>query len=879
MRLPLLLWLVAAEAFVAGADDSRTFATFDFKRSETVALWRAAHDVSAAAGAEGMTLRISGEDPYLHGPPMALPAGQPLWLDVRLKSDQGGAAQVFYFQTNATEVQSVRFAIPAGVWFDARAPLPPLGPGWRLRLDPPGQGGLCRVDRLALSARNAFDDPDWPSPALRAWRGEREVTSGPLRLLVGAAIGDWRLQVGGVEMATGHNRLPLGYQRRGAARWLPPPQVAQVGSVGAAIRQTSVWSDVDGGRWRWEMAFRPAARAGAVEVESSLECSEERELLFAPLFIMLPGAGTFGASKDGGLLAGVEYLDNEPSSSEADARGEQSLRRTPEAHKLTFPLMALVQGGRWVALNWGQHDEVTPLFDSPDRIFHSGGHVMGLIAPGSRSNSRPPGSLAPYQGWRLPAAQPLRLRAQIWGGSGDSLAPAVKEYVARVGLPRLPDSGYAAADYVRLTSVGWLTSKLREGALFRHAVGANFAPGPASDAALCLDWLAGRAADGALSNRLASLASEAISMTPGGRENETQIGHVRIPAPALVFGNTLANAVAARDHGLRALAALEGGVAHYSAPRGGPDLALTHWARHANGLTATALHSVLADAIFSGDPGLAREGVRLAHGLRQYGRSVPRGAQSWEVPLHAPDILASAYLSRCCTMAYELSGDPGLLEDATYWAWTGVPFVYLQPSTVGPVGVYATTPVLGATLWIAPLWIGLPVQWCGLVYADAVRRLSRYDPDGPWLSLANGIARSGLQQTHPLDDPAFAGLLPDSFDLVSQTRNPVPINPATLWGEAAQAFGYGPLYDYRVARSARVTINAPGAIVLRSESPSVVEFGVEGWPAHPHFVLVTGLTARPRVAVNGEKANFEYDGGLGAASVRVSQHSVVRVEW
>ena len=41
---------------------------------------------------------------------------------------------------------------------------------------------------------------------------------------------------------------------------------------------------------------------------------------------------------------------------------------------------------------------------------------------------------------------------------------------------------------------------------------------------------------------------------------------------------------------------------------------------------------------------------------------------------------------------------------------SGVPFVYLTPPNDTPVGVYCTIPVFGATLFEAPVWIGLPVQ-------------------------------------------------------------------------------------------------------------------------------------------------------------------------
>jgi len=247
---------------------------------------------------------------------------------------------------------------------------------------------------------------------------------------------------------------------------------------------------------------------------------------------------------------------------------------------------------------------------------------------------------------------------------------------------------------------------------------------------------------------------------------------------------------------------------------------------------------------------LIREGLRLLRALDRFRNTVPRGAQTWEVPLHTPDILASAYLIRAYTLGFELTGESDLLQQAQYWAWTGVPFVYLQAST-NPVGPYATTPVLGATQWVAPNWIGLPVQWCGLVYAEAIRRLAPYDPSGPWIPLANGIAWSGVQQTHPAAEPQFQGLLPDSYDLRAQFRNPVPINPATLFPLAAQAYGAPALFDFRSFRRHGLWVHAPGPIVSGAERSDAVRFRVEGWPKRPHWILIQGLTRQPLVKLNG----------------------------
>ena len=82
----------------------------------------------------------------------------------------------------------------------------------------------------------------------------------------------------------------------------------------------------------------------------------------------------------------------------------------------------------------------------------------------------------------------------------------------------------------------------------------------------------------------------------------------------------------------------------------------THWSKEANGLTATHVLYVLEKGVFSGNPTLIAEGLRLLRALDKFRDTVPRGAQTWEVPLHTPNILASAYLVRAYTFGYETTG-------------------------------------------------------------------------------------------------------------------------------------------------------------------------------------------------------------------------------
>ena len=523
------------------------------------------------------------------------------------------------------------------------------------------------------------------------------------------------------------------------------------------------------------------------------------------------------------MFAGLEYLDrDEPSSSETDIRGPGAQRQTPDSAKITFPLMAIQRGANYIGLIWEKPQEFTALFNSPDRSLNSGGHVMGLLFPGSDGNNRVEGSLLPYEGQTLKANKPLVAGATIIGGRGRDVTTAVQQYVSLRGLPPVPKTGVKWPDYVRLAAAGFLNSGIYSEDRYRHAF-PNFGAQPAADAALYLEWLSEETKDRALQTRLQAKAQAARALVPDNDLNFEAIGHVRYPAPALLYGHVEENVLRAERNAQTLLGRFDGeNRVRYQPPAEGNDLGKTHFAPDANGLTAQVVAGLLQSAVISGDSKLIAGGIAKLRGLDRFAGTVPRGAQTWEVPLHTPDILASAYLVRAYTLGYEITGEPQFLENAKYWAWTGVPFVYLVNPTEQAVGPYATIAVYGATQWVAPNWMGLPVQWCGLVYADALYRFLKYDPSGPWQQVADGISASGVQQTWPLgSDPARQGLLPDSFNLRVQSRNDAAINPATLLVNALRLYNRSDLYDFQAFREVGVYVHAPCSIdKLAPERPA-----------------------------------------------------------
>lgn len=873
-RIATLLWLFGSVVGVWG----QPLPEFDFTRPEAAREWVAAHHISALKPtAEGLEIALAGDDPYFHGPARDYPTNTPLWLVVRLKAEQAGPAEVFYFREQPKAGQSVQFHVPAGRWVETRVAMPPLGAGFRLRIDPPGRGGKVVLASLRFEKRVKLAEPSWAwkAPA----RGDDEaVTSGELALFSSkAAPFGLELRVRGASMGFTHPHPRIACLDGDAVRWVELGQGAvsiERASGTAAVESRT--EDSGGANWIYRQSFRAAA-AGTIATETSVSVDQDRTVVFLPMHLLMAGEGSFGARKNQGLFAGLEYLDDEPSSSEADIIGPESNRRVPSSHKITMPLMAIQAQDRYVGLIWEDPRRFSALFDSPDRTFGSGGHALGVLFPGGAAE-REEGSLMPYAGVVLKAGEPLVSRAWLIGGAAHSIVPAVQHYVWLRGLPELPRTGIDFDEYVKLASQSWLQSKIREENLYRHAFWPGFNPQPAADAALFQTWLAGQIRDATVANALDAAAREALSVVPPENYFHSAVSHVRTPAAPLVFGSVLKAVDAARQTARAQLGrfAADGSIS-YRVSGKGPDYGKTHFAPDANGLTAQVVATLLESAIFSGDRELMAQAIDKLRRLDKFGNTVPRGAQTWEVPLHTPDILASGYLVRAYTLGYELTGEARFREQAVYWAWTGVPFIYLTNPTGEAVGPYSTIAVLGATSWQAPVWFGRPVQWCGLAYGDALYRLARQDASGPWKQLADGIASAGLQHTWRADDPERVGLLPDFYELREQQRAGPAINPGTVGANAVRLYGKGPLYDWVRLRQAEILLHAPGEIVVHSESERGCAVTVRGWPKNPFFVLASGFAEAPRVKVNGEPQAGEFDARTGTLILKAS--GTARVEF
>ncbi|MCX8109003.1 MAG: hypothetical protein N3G20_09385, partial [Verrucomicrobiae bacterium] len=685
--VPILATLIFLWVAVAAEAPATVLPAFNFAQPGTTNGWWPAHDIDPFMQTEqGLSVRISGPDPYLIGPPTNFPPGLPLWLRIRLRSDAGGMGQVFYSSTGFTEAQSVRFAVPQAQWYEAKVKLPALGSGCRIRIDPPGDSGSCTIAWVRFEPRLIIASHRWPTPSMPTVEAsDPRIKSGALEIVHGRhAPGQFHVVVNNKLMAVGNTNSLLGYVFENEPKWIAlttatnssfqvqllkqNPNATQANRIDTALFLT----DPNGGRWHIEQSFS-CHGTDVIRIVTTVTVSQERDVFYLPILTLLAGLGSYGTNKTQALFAGVEYLENEPSSSTADLNPPASNRQVPDTSKITFPLIAMVADGCFVGLSWKPDRSQTfcAVFDSPDRVFHSGAHLIGLLFPGSDGNNRDESSLIPYETVRLAPNQPLRLEAFVTGGAGTTVVPAVQKYLEIFGLPPLPTAGISSHDYLTLAAMGWLRSSIREVNKSRHAV-PGFPASPSADAALYMHYLATCCVTNpALARELDAAHRSAIAEVPPNNYNSAQIGHVRYPVPPLIFGSVEENITLSIAHGKNLMSRFASdGTVFYTPPASGPDYSRTHWSKEANGLAATYVHALLEEASFNGDREQIEAALRHLRELDKFRHTVPRGAQTWEIPLHTPDILASAYLVRAYVRGYELTGDHSFLELARYWAWT-----------------------------------------------------------------------------------------------------------------------------------------------------------------------------------------------------------------
>ena len=557
-------------------------------------------------------------------------------------------------------------------------------------------------------------------------------------------------------------------------------QFRQCESKGGARNSTLILTGttvLDGVQWRSVCELRASPGKDTIGYRLSVSPEVEAEIT-AVEGPMLYAGGEGLPKRDDAILPGLEWLiQGEESSNALDIKPDHPdrVRYVPHPGKITVPAVGMRFGDVAVGLLWAAPPaqasyalagSLSLVFASPDRFEGSALHLAGLMLPGvdkglgenSRSAEKP---------LRLRAGQELVIAAELLGvtGAADSLV-ALDRWYARYGVPQpLPFPRGSAKAEIAFS----LKAYARDKALWNPKWGkwysdiiVGFRPTlePAEELLLGAALL-GDSATAKWARRLAGevLGSqgEKSPVLPEYRADPAQVRAAIRRAQQLVM--------AQKDDGNWVFS---GKKAAETWPKTGVDYKkLGPAGARAVGLTAANATAVLEGALLSGDPDLWKAGLKALEAMR--GFRVPRAAQVWEVPVHTPDILASAKAVQAFLDGYRLTGDRAYLDDAVYWARTGLPFVYVWHASDRPAMQGATVPVFGATAYVLS-WFAVAVQWNGLVYSGALYDLARYDHSFPWTRVADNILRSGMYQQATEGDRF--GQWPDALNFIAERRGP-----------------------------------------------------------------------------------------------------------
>ena len=329
-----LLWAVQVPAFGDNAVE------WDFSKS--LHGWSGNTRVeNLSFSPEGLLVKSTGEDPWIEGPPVDLPGDKIIRVKIRMKSNADAGAELFYGRVFRAG-DSIRFTARAdGKWHDYSLVIrEKLGPGTRFRLDPCVGAGRVTVARITIETISEIIIPSLEKPGepTRTLQSRASVKSGGLEFEhYGGTWGNFAIKVNGVEMAAGYQSELLGMVFDEQPEWLNLKN-ANVTFDNPSTSRANL-KDSKAGGWEFRRSVRAVKREGTLIIEIELKSDRDRDIIHIPWLTIFPGLGTFGQRKDPGLLAGLEYLCDEPSSSKADIETPDHVRRVPDPVKITFPLM------------------------------------------------------------------------------------------------------------------------------------------------------------------------------------------------------------------------------------------------------------------------------------------------------------------------------------------------------------------------------------------------------------------------------------------------------------------------------------------------------------------------------------------------------------
>jgi len=597
---------------------------------------------------------------------------------------------------------------------------------------------------------------------------------------------------------------------------------------------------------------------------------------------LLAGEGAYGAHKDFAIFPGLEYLEgDEESSSTRDLVPPLNDRRLPAPYKIAAPVMAVQSQGTLAALLWDANQEWAEAETHPGAYFASPkqgsgqAHTeMGLLAP-SVGEYLEENSGEPKRPYELKPGETLRLEAQLvldhitrypkghmvhGSHRGALVLQAMQQYFDAYGLPEPSPQPRAWEEERAVSREAYLKTAWREEppgwfshTAAEHETNLRLTPVLLHEMAQGVDAEADREL-----RRRVDLVTEA-AMAEDGPGALLSSNRFFLP---LFLGHVPEGLKQYRGRALGTMGARENGLWVWRTnSRKHRTLGIP--GTHTLGQAAFPSLCALWAARYTGDPEVAGQALEAMKQMELY--EVPRGSSMWECPQYQPDLLAAALAVKAYVEAYRITGDETHIEHARYWAWTGLPFLYLWEMDGTPTMRYNSIGVIGSTFFTHS-WIGRPVVWMGLDYAIALEELAEYDHSLPWTRIAQGITNSAMWQQHA--EGEFKGLFPDSWEMADNTPNPSHINPLPILHSEYRLRGMSPhVRCHRIDQpGGPVFINAAADIERVKGTPRQgrLSFTLKGLPGLTTHSIIAQVHEPEGVSLGKRAADSEALLGMGS---------------
>jgi len=536
-------------------------------------------------------------------------------------------------------------------------------------------------------------------------------------------------------------------------------------SLGESIvRITGEHKDSDGVTWTLQLQLILAEDAKHIKTICHLTVDGERELLAFRGAEIYAGHKSTREKKTAALFPGLEFLEgDEPSSNTRDAAPPLNNRLVPHPYKITVPVMAVeiqksVVGIAWNPLHsWdGNAQHVSAVFASPNWHHQERNHLMGLFVP-SVPEWVEENTLVAETAYRLTPEQPITIDCQIIADGNASILDAISHWTSAYGIPEPLEPPRNDEEEVLLSRHGFMHTVWDEEARqSRHCVDWASHNEPGFATLLWYDYLVTKSED--VKERVKEIAEKTIADTDAGALAARGSCHILSGEFPFYYGHL--------DAALGYYEAEVQPILESQAEDGSwgfqPTSEKTENLGKAGdvvlGTCASNALKLLKNARITGNNASLEAGKKALSFMDRF--SVPRGAQAWECPLYEPDILAAAHAIGAYVEAHEITGNKSYLKRAEYWATTGLPFLYHWHLPDRPGMQFASIPVFGTTFYTHS-WLGVPVQWNGLVYAYYLQRLNQHTRDDKWRKVAEGITISAMYQQWT--DGELKGTYPDGF--------------------------------------------------------------------------------------------------------------------